>query len=64
MKGVIRWYSATPSTGEFQYDLGQKVFDTDKKSIRDTIVDALCNDWDMFGEDGDTIIIVAEGEEE
>ena len=64
MKGVIKWYSATPSTGEFQYDIDQKDFDTDKQSIRDTIVHLLCNDWEMFGEDGDTIIIVAEGEEE
>lgn len=64
MKGVIRWYSATPSTGEFQYDIDQRDFDTEKQSIRDTIVNALCHSWDTFGEDGDTIIIVAEGEEE
>ena len=64
MKGVIKWYSATPSTGEFQYDIDQIDFDTEKQSIRDTIVHALCHDWDMFGEDGDTIIIVAESEEE
>ena len=49
MKGVIKWYSATPSTGEFQYDISESNFDTDEQSIRDTIVHLLCNDWEMFG---------------
>lgn len=64
MKGVIKWYSAAPSTGEFQYDIDQSDFDTDEQSIRDTIVHLLCNDWEMFGEEGDTIIIVGEDAEE
>ena len=64
MKGIIKWYRATPSTGEFQYDISERDFDTDKQSIRDTIVHLLCDDWEMFGEDGDAIIIVGEDEEE
>ena len=64
MKGVIKWYSATPSTGEFQYDISERDFDTDKQSIRDTIVNLLCTDWEIFGEEGDAIIIVGEDEEE
>ena len=64
MKGIIKWYSATPSTGEFQYDISERDFDTDKQSMRDTIVHLLCTDWEMFGEDGDAIIIVGEDEEE
>ena len=64
MKGVIKWYSADPSTGEFQYDISERDFDTDKQSMRDTIVHLLCTDWEMFGEDGDAIIIVGEDEEE
>ena len=62
MKGISRCYSATPSTGEFQYDISQREFDTDKKSMRDTIVDLLLDDWDTFGEEGDTIIVVKEEE--
>lgn len=64
MKGVIKWYSADPSTGEFQYDISERDFDTDKQSMRDTIVHLLCTDWEMFGEEGDAIIIVGEDEEE
>ena len=64
MKGVIKWYRATPSTGEFQYDISERDFDTDKQGIRDTIVHLLCTDWEMFGEEGDAIIIVGEDEEE
>ena len=64
MKGVIKWYSATPSTGEFQYDISERDFDTDKQSMRDTIVHLLCTDWENFGEEGDAIIIVGEDEEE
>ena len=64
MKGVIKWYSATPSTGEFQYEISERDFDTDKQSMRDTIVHLLCTDWEMFGEEGDAIIIVGEDEEE
>lgn len=64
MKGVIKWYSAAPSTGEFQYDISERDFDTDKQSMRDTIVHLLCTDWEMFGEAGDAIIIVGEDEEE
>ena len=64
MKGVIKWYSAEPSTGEFQYDISERDFDTDKQSMRDTIVHLLCTDWEMFGEEGDAIIIVGEDEEE
>lgn len=64
MKGVIKWYRATPSTGEFQYDISERDFDTDKQSMRDTIVHLLCTDWEMFGEEGDAIIIVGEDEEE
>ena len=64
MKGIIKWYRATPSTGEFQYDISERDFDTDKQSIRETIVHLLCDDWEMFGEDGDAIIIVGEDEEE
>lgn len=64
MKGTIRWYSATPSTGEFQYDISQKDFDTEKESIRDTLVHLLCDEWEMFGERGDTIIIDCEEDED
>ena len=64
MKGIIKWYRATPSTGEFQYDISERNFDTNERSIRDTIVHLLCNDWEMFGEEGDAIIIVGEDEEE
>lgn len=60
MQGLIRWYMATPSTGEFQYDLGQREFDTKKKAIKDQIIELLDGEWNTFGEDGDTIIIVSD----
>lgn len=64
MKGRIRWYSSVPSTGEYLYDISERSFDTDKKSMRDTIVDLLLDEWECFGENGDIIQIVAEDEDE
>lgn len=64
MTGTIRWYHSTPTTGEFQYDLGERKFDTEKQSIRDTIVELLLGDWEFFGEDGDTMIICTDGDDE
>lgn len=64
MKGTIRWYSATPSTGEFQYDISQRDFDTDKESVKDTVIRLLSDDWNYFGEAGDTIIVVPEDSED
>lgn len=57
MQGIIKWHSDIGS------ELGSIDFNTDIESIRDTIVYALCYDWDTFGEDGDTITIVANKEE-
>lgn len=62
MKGIIRWMKVDQNTNEFYYDLGQKPFDTEEKSMRDTIVDALLNDWDDFGDPGDCLLIVEEDE--
>ena len=64
MKGVIKWYMSDSSTGEFSYDISERDFDTDKQSMRDTIVHLLCTDWENFGEEGDTIIIISEEREE
>lgn len=64
MKGIIKWYMSDSSTGEFSYDISERRFDTSNESIRDTIMNLLCNDWEMFGEEGDAIIIVGEDEEE
>ena len=60
MKGVIRWMKVNPDTNEFYYDLGQEEFDTEEKSMRDTIVDLLLDKWDGFGEDGDCILVKEE----
>lgn len=64
MQGRIRWYASVPSTGEFLYDISEKEFDTSKKSMRDTIVGLLLDEWENFGEDGDIIQIVNEEEED
>lgn len=64
MKGVIKWYMSDSSTGEFSYDISERNFDTNERSIRDTIVHLLCNDWENFGDEGDTIIIISEESEE
>ena len=64
MKGIIKWYMSDSSTGEFSYDISERRFDTSNESIRDTIMNLLCTDWEMFGEEGDAIIIVGEDEEE
>lgn len=62
MKGTIRWMQVTPSTNEFQYDLGQEEIDTEKESVRDTMVRLLTHEWDTFGESGDCIVIDMEEE--
>ena len=65
MKGIIKWYMSDSSTGEFSYDISERRFDTSNESIRDTIMNLLCNDWENFGDEGATIIIISEeGEEE
>lgn len=64
MKGTIRWMQVSQTTNEFFYDVSQEEFDTEQKSMRDTIVDLLLNDWDTFGEPGDCILVVSEEEED
>ena len=58
MKGVLRWMQVDQNTNEFLYDLGQKEINTEEKSVRDTIVDALLHDWEDFGEPGDCLLIM------
>ena len=60
MKGVLRWMQVNQNTNEFLYDLGQKEINTEEKSVRDTIVDALLHDWEGFGEQGDCLLIIKE----
>ena len=60
MKGVLRWMQVNQNTNEFLYDLGQKEINTEEKSVRDTIVDALLHDWEGFGESGDCLLIIKE----
>ena len=60
MKGVLRWMQVNQNTNEFLYDLGQKEINTEEKSVRDTIVDALLKDWEDFGEPGDCLLITEE----
>lgn len=64
MKGTIRWMQVSQTTNEFFYDVSQEEFDTEEKSMRDTIVDLLLHDWDTFGEPGDCILVVGEEEED
>lgn len=63
MKGTLRWIMVNADTNEYQYDLGSADFDTDKESIRDTIVRLLLNDWDGFGSAGDCIVVVEDEDE-
>lgn len=62
MKGQIRWMQVNPETNEFLYDLGTEELDTSKKSVRDTVVELLCDKWENFGLQGDCILI-SKGEE-
>lgn len=63
-KGTIRWMQVNPDTNEYLYDLGEEEFDTNKESVRDTIVRLLISDWDSFGEHGDAIVIKFTEEDE
>jgi hypothetical protein len=64
MRGTIRWMQVNPDTNEYLYDLGLKEFNTDKKSIRDTIVELLTGDWEYFGDDGDCLVIRSDERDE
>ena len=48
MKGIIKWYMSDSSTGEFSYDISERRFDTSNESIRDTIMNLLCNDCLLY----------------
>lgn len=63
MQGTIRWMSVIPDTNEFLYDISERPIDTSKKSVRDTIVNLLCDEWENFGERGDCIVINFKEEE-
>ena len=64
MKGIIKWYMSDSSTGEFSYDISERRFDTSNESSGDTSRSWLCNDWENFGDEGETIIIISEEREE
>ena len=60
MKVVIRAMKVNKHTNEFLYDLAYKEV-PEGKSVRDTIVELLLEDW--FGEAGDCLLVTTEDDE-
>ena len=56
MKGIISWK-------QYYGEVDCVQFDTSEKSMRDTIVELLLNEWEDFGKDFGDAIVICEDEE-